>query len=117
MMFQVVNLKCNNGEKWADPYVDKPSEHLDRRYRFATNFYKWDVLAKRIFDPINELCGGLLDLCDVDMFGSNDAKKILEYIESQEGIDDIEEVKDIFYILKFFCKKTIEQDYHLLIEC
>lgn len=117
MRFDLVDYKCRSGEKWADVFTDECWKHAIKHYRFALDIDKWDLVKKRVFNPINDLCNGLLDLSDIDIFGANDAVRILEYIESQEGRDDDEDVKDIFYMLKFFCKKAIEHDCHLLIEC
>lgn len=95
------------------PYA--PDERVDETCFLEEG--DWDLLDADFIDSVNDACGTLLDLCDVDYFDKIKCIKLKEWLENKLSKNIHHRLREIYTKLLEYATRAIELDTGIVIEC
>ena len=83
--------------------------------------YKWDLadqslLAEDFMDPINDLCGTVLDIYDVDYFDTEQSRMLKSWLEERLKQPCDERLRELYTVLLDYATRAVELGTGVVVE-
>lgn len=105
--------------KGMEFYGDVPEifgEAADKYEKYVLSEEERSFLMNDFVDPINELCGTLLDFGDVDYFNSNQCGQLLEWLNKRLNSNIEKQFEELYRKLSHYCNEAISRGTGIVIE-